>query len=60
MRPLFTDGFNSAVHVALGYALGSSFLLPFLLYQYVLKPDVNSTVDSAEYLVGWLARKAAK
>jgi hypothetical protein len=57
-RKLFTDGFNSIVHLALGVLLGAQGLLLFAAYQWVLKPDVNSLVDTTEYLIGMgLARK---
>lgn len=59
-RPLFTDGFNSVAHVALGGLFGARFVIPFLFYQYVLKVDENSTVDSLEYVVGWLLGEALK
>lgn len=51
-RPPFTDGFNSFSHAALGAIWGSKGILIFALYQYVLKPDHNSNVDMAEYLIG--------
>lgn len=55
-RPPFTDGFNSGAHVALGYMFEDRLLLPFLAYQFLLKPDHNSGVDTAEYLAGWALR----
>lgn len=58
MRNLFTDGLNSAIHFGLGYLFGPSFLVPFLAYQFILRPDINSGVDSLEYGAGWLARQA--
>ena len=56
MRTIYTDGFNSAAHVALGYIGGSSLLVPFLVYQLVLQGRPNDVVDVAEYLSGWLLR----
>jgi hypothetical protein len=56
-RPLFTDGFNSLAHVVLGFAFGRNLLAPFLTYQYVLKPDHNSTIDSLEFAAGWMLRE---
>lgn len=59
-RPPFTDGWNSASHFALGYVFAGRLLLPFLAYQILIKPDANSPVDTAEYLLGWLARSWEK
>lgn len=52
-RPLFTDGFNSVAHIALGFLLGEKAIIPMALYQYAIKPDANSTVDMMEYLIGF-------
>lgn len=53
MRRLYTDGWNSAAHVGLGYLGGSRLLLPFLFYQLVLQGRPNDLIDVAEYLSGW-------
>jgi hypothetical protein len=52
-RDLYTDGENSLAHVGLGYFGGKAMLVPFLVYQYLLKYDGNSHVDTVEYLAGW-------
>ena len=52
-RDLYTDGENSLAHVGLGFFGGKAMLIPFLAYQYLLKYDHNSTVDTVEYLAGW-------
>ena len=54
MRPPFTDGWNSFWHIAFGML---AVQLPwtavlFLLYQFVLKYDGNSPIDTFEYLAG--------
>uniref|UniRef100_A0A6C0JZ64 Uncharacterized protein n=1 Tax=viral metagenome TaxID=1070528 RepID=A0A6C0JZ64_9ZZZZ len=54
MRPPFTDGWNSFWHLALGMLaveLPWTALL-FLLYQFILKYDANSPIDTFEYLMG--------
>jgi len=54
MRPLFTDSLNSLSHFVLGI-LAFYFpiiIIPFLIYQYILKPDINSTIDTCEFLIG--------
>jgi hypothetical protein len=56
MRPLFADGCNSMFHVVFGsLAFQHRIIIPlFLLYQFVLKPDSNSWVDTAEFAIGYL------
>lgn len=56
MRPLFTDGRNSVWHVAFGaLAVKYSIIIPiFLMYQFLLKPDRNSLVDTVEFTVGYV------
>jgi hypothetical protein len=54
MRPPFTDGWNSFWHFAFGMVaveLPWTAIL-FLLYQFVLKYDANSPIDTFEYLMG--------
>jgi hypothetical protein len=60
MRPLFTDGINSVVHVVLGYAFGPALILPFLAYQLLQGTPNDVIVDNAEYLTGWLLRQSSK
>jgi hypothetical protein len=56
MRPLFTDGWNSFWHFVLGilsYRL--LIIIPgFLAYQYILKYDDNSGIDTLEFAVGFM------
>jgi len=54
MRPPFTDGWNSFWHFTFGMV---AVQLPwtailFLLYQFVLKYDANSPIDTFEYGMG--------
>jgi hypothetical protein len=53
MRELFSDGWNSIAHVAVGFAGGfrAEILLLFVIYQLVT-PDDNTPVDLAESLAG--------
>jgi len=56
MRELFVDGWNSFWHLVFGI-LSVPFPImipPFLLYQYVLKYDENSTIDTLEFIVGYI------
>lgn len=56
MRPIFTDYWNSFWHFVLGiiaYYI-PVLILPFLTYQYILKPDVNSTIDTFEFAIGFM------
>lgn len=55
----FTDGWNTATHMAAGAATSVSLLVApvFLFYQFVLSPPENITVDIGEYLVGYLAAR---
>ena len=55
MRPPFTDGINSAAHVALGFAFGPWALIPFVIYQ-MAQGTPNDFIDCLEYGAGWLAR----
>jgi len=56
MRYLFTDGWNSFWHFVLGilsYRL--LIIIPgFLAYQYILKYDDNSGIDTLEFGVGFM------
>ena len=54
MRGLFVDGWNSFWHLVFGM-LSVSFPITipfFLLYQFVLKYDSNSWIDTLEYGIG--------
>jgi hypothetical protein len=56
MRYLFTDGLNSFLHFILGIV---SYKIPiiipgFLAYQYILKYDDNSGIDTLEFGVGFM------
>jgi len=57
MRPLFVDGWNSFWHIAFGMlAVPVPLLIPFfLLYQFVLKYDGNSIIDTLEFVIGAVA-----
>ena len=54
-RLLFTDGFNSFAHFALGWiALYIPILIPlFTLYQMLDPRDVNMYVDILEFIIGF-------
>jgi hypothetical protein len=56
MRALFVDGWNSFWHLAFGMlAVPVPLLIPFfLLYQFVLKYDGNSMIDTLEFIIGSL------
>jgi len=59
MRPLFTDGWNSLSHFIFGsLATQYGIIIPlFLLYQFVLKPDSNSWIDTTEFAIGYLVTR---
>jgi len=59
MRPLFTDGWNSLSHFIFGcLATQYGIIIPlFLLYQFVLKPDSNSWIDTIEFTMGYLVTR---
>jgi len=59
MRPLFADGWNSLSHFIFGsLATHYGIIIPlFLLYQFVLKPDSNSWVDTTEFAIGYLVTR---
>ena len=59
MRYLFTDGGNSLSHVLFGIlAARYTFMIPlFLIYQYILKYDENSTIDVLEFAIGYVAAR---
>jgi hypothetical protein len=56
MRSVFVDGRNSVWHIAFGVlAVKYSIIIPiFLMYQFILKPDRNSLVDTVEFAVGYV------
>jgi hypothetical protein len=56
MRSVFADGRNSVWHVAFGVlSVKYSIIIPiFLMYQFLLKPDRNSLVDTVEFAVGFM------
>ena len=56
MRLLFADGRNSMWHIVFGIlAFQYSIIIPlFLVYQFLLKRDSNSLIDTAEFAVGYL------
>ena len=56
MRALFVDGWNSFWHLAFGMlAVPVPLLIPFfLLYQFVLKYDGNSIIDTLEFVIGYV------
>jgi len=55
MRALFVDGWNSFWHLTFGMlSVPVPLLIPFfLLYQFVLKYDGNSMIDTLEYVIGY-------
>ena len=57
MRALFVDGWNSFWHLAFGMlSVPVPLLIPFfLLYQFVLKYDGNSMIDTLEFIIGYVA-----
>ena len=54
MRGLFVDGWNSFWHLVFGMlSIPIPLIIPFfLLYQFVLKYDSNSWIDTLEYGIG--------
>jgi hypothetical protein len=57
MRLLFVDGWNSFWHIVFGM-VSIPFpivIIPFLLYQFVLKYDGNSGIDTLEFALGYVA-----
>ena len=54
MRPPFTDGWNSFWHLAFGMLAVKVpwTIIPFLIYQFILKYDYNSPIDTFEYGMG--------
>jgi hypothetical protein len=59
MRPVFTDGWNSFWHFVFGI-IGYKFSLivpMFLFYQYILKYDYNSEIDTLEFEAGFTLYK---
>jgi len=54
MRAPFTDGWNSFWHLAFGMLAVELpwTIVPFLIYQFILKYDHNSPIDTFEYLMG--------
>jgi hypothetical protein len=65
MRAPFTDGWNSFWHLAFGMLAVELpwTIVPFLIYQFILKYDKNSPIDTFEYLMGavpyWALRSLA-
>ena len=61
MRAPFTDEWNSFWHVVFGLiAVPIPIVIPiFLLYQFVLKYDENSIIDTLEFAVGYCAYMAS-
>jgi len=59
MRYLFTDGGNSLSHFLFGIlAARYTFMIPlFLIYQYILKYDENSSIDVLEFAIGYVAAR---
>ena len=55
VRLIFTDKWNSFWHVVFGVlSVRIWLILPiFLLYQFVLKYDINSGIDTIEFLIGY-------
>lgn len=65
MRGIFSDGWNSAAHVALGLFAGGLTKLQillvskgFLVYEILEKDEANLLVDISEYGAGLLIRLA--
>ena len=59
VRLIFTDSWNSLWHVIFGIlAVHVWIIIPvFFLYQFVLKYDDNSCIDTAEFGVGYCLEK---
>jgi hypothetical protein len=55
VRLIFTDEWNSFWHVVFGIlAVRLWWIIPiFLVYQFVLKYDENSIIDTAEFFTGY-------
>ena len=55
VRLIFTDKWNSFWHVVFGIlAVRLWWITPiFLVYQFVLKYDENSIIDTAEFFIGY-------
>jgi hypothetical protein len=56
VRLIFTDKWNSFWHVVFGVlAVRLWWIIPvFLVYQFILKYDENSIIDTAEFFTGYL------
>lgn len=61
MRPLFSDGFNSASHFGFGVlaAVWQPLLISagFMLYQLSEQDQTNTLVDISEFAIGFIATK---
>jgi hypothetical protein len=55
VRLIFTDKWNSVWHVIFGIlAVRLWWIIPiFLVYQFILKYDENSIIDTAEFFTGY-------
>ena len=55
VRLIFTDRWNSFWHVLFGVlSVRLWWIIPiFLVYQFILKYDENSTIDTAEFFIGY-------
>ena len=55
VRLIFSDSWNSLWHVVFGFlAVRLWWIMPiFLIYQFILKYDENSVIDTAEFFVGY-------
>lgn len=55
VRLIFTDRWNSFWHVIFGIlAVRFWWIIPvFLIYQFILKYDENSIIDTAEFFTGY-------
>lgn len=58
-RVMFNDGFNSLVHVTLGYLSSScDMILPiFIAYQFFEKNQENTFIDVGEFIFGMFLEK---
>jgi len=55
VRLIFTDKWNSFWHVVFGVLSVRIWLIMpiFLLYQFILKYDINSGIDTIEFFIGY-------
>lgn len=58
MRQMFSDGFNSFFHVAVGFTRSALLIGGSILYQ-IITPDVNTLIDLSEIMFGYFMGRLA-